>query len=75
MMTWDRLFADYEAYLAVMVETPYNPDKVQGLGMRFADAWNYHKGPICILLGAKYEDFDYGKWRMWIPQVRALIVS
>jgi hypothetical protein len=55
-MTWNRLLADWQNYLAVMVERPYDPDRVQGLGMRFAEAWNYHKVPICFMLGERHEE-------------------
>jgi hypothetical protein len=52
-----------------MVETPYNPDRVQALGMRFADAWNYHKTPICYMVNQSLDEFDYAKWRSWMPKV------
>jgi hypothetical protein len=63
------LLADWRAYLEAMVETPYNPDRVQALGMRFADAWNYHKTPICYMVNQSLDEFDYAKWRSWMPKV------
>lgn len=70
MMTWTRLVTDWQNYLEVMVETPYHPDRVQALGMRFAEAWNYHKVPICGLLREPVEEFDYSKWRSFMPRLK-----
>lgn len=68
-MTWNRLLADWQAYLKVMVELPYNRDRVQALGMRFAEVWNFHASPICFLIGERKDDFDYAKWRSWMPRI------
>jgi hypothetical protein len=66
------LFERFDAYMAVMVETPYCPDRVQALGMSFADQWNSDKALICDLLGEDPDDFDYAKWRLWVPRLKAL---
>jgi hypothetical protein len=72
-MTWNRLLDDWRNYLEAMVETPYDPDRVQALGMRFADAWNYHKGPICYMLDERVDEFDYAKWRSFMPRMARLL--
>lgn len=72
-MAWDRLFADFDAYLRAQSQMPYDPDRVQALGMRFAVEWNQAKIPICDLLGEDPDEFNYTKWRFWVPRVRALL--
>lgn len=67
---WLPLFTAFDACLAAQAEQPYNPDKVQALGMVFAAKWNTAKTAICQFLGEDPDDFSYVKWRDWVPRIR-----
>lgn len=67
---FDNLILYFDEYIAAQNEVPYNGDKVQGLGLRFAAEWNRLKKEICSTLNESEDDFSYVKWRNWVPRLR-----
>lgn len=63
------LIVRYQAYQIVRKQKPYNKDKVQALGMRFAEEWNARKEAIIAFAGITEGEFDYSIHHTIMPRI------
>lgn len=64
-----NLVTYYLEYREERGKLPYNGDKVQALGLRFADEWNACKQELMKHFSIPEEEFDYSLHHTLMPKL------
>ena len=67
-MTFDKLIASWRVYMEATKQQPYDADRVQALGMAFADEWNRMKPELCEKFKISEEEWGYNH-RIFLPKL------
>lgn len=68
---FDTLISYWREYKTATITLPYNPDRVQALGMRFCQEWKARRKEICELFDIPDLDFEYVLHHTLMPKIAA----